>query len=67
MEHRIAGLLTRSRLKDLANHLADQILLTQDRNRRARISACRRRTREFLEKGVPLGFLVATKPHAVSL
>lgn len=67
MEHRIAGLLPRARLRDLAEQVANQIRLTQDRNRRARISACKRRTRELAELGFPPGSQASVGKHAVSL
>jgi hypothetical protein len=46
--------MTQRQMKQLAERLARDISLTQERNRRARISATDRRERSFLELGIDL-------------
>lgn len=66
LEARIQG-RTRSQLRDLADDLAEQILETQDRNRRARESACRRRIASYAKMGINPGRLRPRAVHALTL
>jgi len=51
--------MTRAQLKMLADRKAEEIATTQERNRRSRVSATRRRRRELRELGVRLSELPA--------
>lgn len=52
LERRTEGLLTGKQLRILADRLAEDISLTQRRNRASRESATRRQTRELLKLGI---------------
>jgi hypothetical protein len=51
---KIEGIMTRAQLKMLADRKAEEIATTQERNRRSRVSATRRRRRDLRELGVRL-------------
>jgi predicted ATPase len=52
LERTYEGIMTRAQMKELAERLAADIVLTQDRNRRARESHIRRRKRELKLQGI---------------
>jgi len=52
LERMYEGIMTRGQMKELAERLAADIVLTQDRNRRARESHIRRRQRELKAHGI---------------
>jgi hypothetical protein len=58
IERRIEGLMTQKQLLELADRLAHDIMRTQQRNLKARISARRRRVQELSALGIRLEKLI---------
>jgi hypothetical protein len=59
LARKIEGIMTRRQLRVLADRKAEDIATTQERNRRSRESATRRRRREIRRLGVKLSELPA--------
>ena len=59
LARKIEGIMTQRQLRTLADRKAEHIATTQERNRRSRESATRRRRREFRKLGVKLSELPA--------
>ncbi len=52
LERKIEGLMTQNQIIKLAERMADKITRTQERNKRAQVSAIRRRIKEFKRLGI---------------
>jgi phosphoserine phosphatase len=52
LERKMEGLLGRRKLLRLAEKLLEGLQLTQERNRRSRVSHRRRRVKELAQKGI---------------
>ncbi len=52
LERKIEGLMTQNQIIKLAERMADKITRTQERNKRAEVSAIRRRIKEFKRLGI---------------
>lgn len=57
LERKCEGLMTARQLARLADRLAQDLAVTQARNRRARAAHCRRRARELHQLGIQYGTL----------
>lgn len=52
LERIVEGIMSRKEMRQLAEKLLEEMVLTQERNRSARESHCRRRVRELQNKGI---------------
>jgi hypothetical protein len=52
LERIVEGIMSRKEMRQLAEKLLTEMVLTQERNRSARESHCRRRKKGLLSKGV---------------
>ena len=52
LERIVEGIMSRKEMRQLAEKLLEEMVLTQERNRSARESHCRRRARELQSKGI---------------
>ena len=52
LERIVERIMSRKAMRQLAQKLLDEMMLTQERNRSARESHCRRRVRELKNKGI---------------
>ena len=52
LERIVEGIMSRKELRQLAEKLLEEMVLTQERNRSARESHCRRRARDLHQIGI---------------
>jgi len=52
LERIVEGIMSRKEMRQLSEKLLDEMVLTQERNRSARESHCRRRVRDLQKLGI---------------